>query len=379
MRRNPKLALAVMAGAGVVMIATACSSSQAGTTSASGNSGTANVAGAESFIAPYVGKPSAFPTNDPLKSRLARGSKVVYADVGTPTSALQWQAMEPAAKALGVDLIRIETGSDASTVGPAFDTIVSLKPAGVVVIGIDPLLYAAQLKKLRQEGTTVVASAIEDGAQYGLSPVSYGPSDVKLAGALMGAWTIARSKGTATDVALYNVPELAFSRPELLAAQAKIAEYCPACTTRIVNIPVAQLGTGAPQLIVSDLEAHPNTTAAVLATDELADGLPAALQTAGISLKTVGPAPSPENLQQIKSGTVDAALGVDLNEQVWALLDQFARQHSHQPLSGPEAQGELVMQFLTKPDITFNPSLGWTGYPQLATRFTELWRGQSAS
>jgi ribose transport system substrate-binding protein len=225
----------------------------------------------------------------------------------------------------------------------------------------------------------VVASAIQDGPQYGISPVSYGGGDVRLAGALMGAWAIARSKGAATDIALYNVPELAFSKPEILAAQAKIAEYCPACTTRIVNIPVAQIGTGSPQLIVSDLQAHSDTTAAVLATDELAVGLPAAFQAAGISVKTVGPAPGPVNLQQIKSGTEDAALGVDLDEQVWALIDQFARQHSHQPLSGPEAQGNLVMQFLTKPDITFNPSQGWTGYPQLAARFIKLWQGQPAS
>jgi hypothetical protein len=38
-----------------------------------------------------------------------------------------------------------------------------------------------------------------------------------------------------------------------------------------------------------------------------------------------------------------------------------------------------VMQFLTKPDITFNPSQGWTGYPQLAARFIKLWQGQPAS
>jgi hypothetical protein len=36
------------------------------------------------------------------------------------------------------------------------------------------------------------------------------------------------------------------------------------------------------------------------------------------------------------------------------------------------------MEFLTRPDVTFNPSQGWTGYPQLATRFTKLWQGQSS-
>ena len=58
---------------------------------------------------------------------------------------------------------------------------------------------------------------------------------------------------------------------------------------------------------------------------------------------------------------------------MWALLDQWARERSHQPLDGAEANGELVMQFLTQKDITFNPAEGWGGYPDLPQRFAKLW------
>jgi ribose transport system substrate-binding protein len=375
LKRMGVLTAAVLASA--VFVA-GCSSSghsttsKSGTTSGGGGS-TADVAAAKAFIADYVGKPSAFPTEDKLTKRPASGATVVFADAGTPVAALQWQLLQPAGKALGIHLVRVAAGSDASSISNAFDTIVSMKPAGVLIAAIDPVLYAKQLQELRNEGATVVASSIEDGAKYGFGSVSYGDSDVKLVGALLGAWTIARSNGQATNIALYTVPELAFSGPLVDAAQSEITTLCPTCETRIVNVPVAQLGTGAAQMIVSDVQAHPGTQAAIFSTDEMAIGLSGALNVAGLTLTTVGGAPSPENLQQIKAGTEDAALGVDLNEQAWSLVDQFAREHAGQALSGPEAKGELVIQFLTKADITFDPSQGWTGYPDIAIRFGQLW------
>ena len=44
-----------------------------------------------------------------------------------------------------------------------------------------------------------------------------------------------------------------------------------------------------------------------------------------------------------------------------------------QKLTGPEAEGSGVVQFLTKKDITFDPAKGWSGYPDFAERFAKLW------
>jgi ribose transport system substrate-binding protein len=380
LKRMGVLTAAVLASA---MVVAACSSSGNSTasksSSASSSSGSGvDLAGAKAFIADYVGKPSPFPTEDKLTTRPAPGTTVVFADEGTPVAALQWQLLQAPAQALGIHLVRVAAGTDASSVSSAFDTIVSLKPAGVLIAALDPVLYATQLKALRAEGTTVVASSIEDGAKYGFGSVSYGASDVDLVGALLGAWTIDRSNGKATNIALYNVPELAFSEPLVNAAKAEIVKLCPSCKTRTVDVPVAKLGNGAAQLVVSDVQAHPGTQAAIFSTDEIATGLSQALNVAGLKLTTVGGAPSPVNLQQIKDGTEDAALGVDLSEQAWALVDQWAREHSGQALSGPELKGQLVIQFLTKADITFDPAQGWTGYPDISTRFAQLW-GAGAS
>ena len=125
----------------------------------------------------YVGHPSTFPTDQPLKQLPPAGSEVAYIDAGTVTAALQWGLLEQAAKTMGVTPVRVVAGSSASTVSAAMDSVVSRKPAGVVIVGLDPEEYAPQLKELRADGIPVVASAIEDGGKYDLSgPVSYGPA-----------------------------------------------------------------------------------------------------------------------------------------------------------------------------------------------------------
>jgi ribose transport system substrate-binding protein len=376
-RRGPLYVLATIA---VAVSVAACggestTSSGANSPTTAGDPGRAvNVAAAEALIAPYVGHPSTFPTDQPLKQPPPAGSEIAYIDAGTVTAALQWALLEQAAKAMGVTPVRVVAGSTASTVNAALDSVVSRKPSGVVIVGLDPEEYAPQLKQLRAAGIPVVASAIEDGGKYEFSgPVSYGPSNVALSGRLMAAWAIARTDGKVKQFALYNVPELSFSSVEIDAAQTELKQLCSACTARVVDIPAAKIGNGASDTVVSDLQGHPGTGFAILATDELADGLPQALKTAGLNVQTVGPAPGPQNLEQIKQGTEDGALGVDLQEQMWALLDQWERERNHQPLDGAEAKGELVMQFLTQRDITFNPADGWAGYPDLPQRFAKLW------
>jgi len=111
----------------------------------------------------------------------------------------------------------------------------------------------------------------------------------------------------------------------------------------------------------------------VLATDESGLGLPSAMKAAGLSVKTIGWAPIPASLEYVKAGEETATLGVDTAVLSYELIDQAAREITGQPLSGPEAKGFTDQQFLTQSDITFNPSNGWTGYPDFAHRFAALW------
>jgi ribose transport system substrate-binding protein len=153
----------------------------------------------------------------------------------------------------------------------------------------------------------------------------------------------------------------------------ELSKYCPKCTVRVVDIPVATLGNSAPSTIVRDLQAKPSTTVAAFTINDATTGLPAAMSAAGIKVKTIGNAPAPDALQAIKKGQQDVSLGYDLPVTTWSLLDQAARGLAGQKLSGPQSEGIPVVQFLRQEDITFDPAMGWTGYPDFAPRFMKLW------
>jgi ribose transport system substrate-binding protein len=362
------------ATAALMMVATGCGES--GTVKKSSGADTAStvdVGAAKQLIASYIGKPSEFPVTEALKQLPPKGSRVALLDIGTPVNALFNQLFKPAAKQLGVDVYQVKAGGDAQGINAAFDTIVQQKPAAVVALAIDPILFQPQLKKLRAAGVIVEDAFISDGAKYGFKTVQFGEEDSNLIGQLLASWAIAKGNGKPTEMVFYRVPELAPVVQQAIAAEQQVKKLCPDCKLRIVDVPIAEIGNKAPSRIVSDLQAHPNTTNALFGNDELTVALLPALKTAGINIKIIGAGPTPGNLEALQQGREDAAIGIDFNVMSWTLLDQIARELAHQPLAGPEATGITVKQILLKQDITFNPAMGWTGYPDVAQRFAKLW------
>ena len=97
---------------------------------------------------------------------------------------------------------------------------------------------------------------------------------------------------------------------------------CPECSVRVIDIPLSTVGNTAPNRIVSDLQQNPDTNMAIFATNEMAEGLPAAMKTAGIEdVETWGFGSTPANLQDIKEGGLTGALEIDLPVDVWTYVD----------------------------------------------------------
>jgi ribose transport system substrate-binding protein len=361
---KPLIALLV----GVVALAgAACGDDDDSDASAS----SANVGAAKAAIRPFTGKPSEFPVTEPLE-KVPKGAKIVFVDCGTPICALFWDLIQPAGQTMGVEINRIRAGQSADTVSAAFDTIVSQKPDGVVVSSINPQLWQNQLAKLQEAEIPVVTTGIADAADYGIESPQAAQPEQQRDGALLADYVVANFGGDA-EIALYKVPELTLTAAFAKSFNAEIEEICPACSVRTVNVAVATIGNTAPNQVVSDLQANPDTTVAAFAVDEVQAGLPAALKAAGLDVPTVGYAPGPTNLEYVKNGQERATLGLDLPVLIWTLVDQVAREIAGQELSGNQAKGLGVVQFLGQEDITFDPSKGWTGYPDFAERFAKLW------
>ncbi|HEY5332007.1 MAG TPA: substrate-binding domain-containing protein [Solirubrobacterales bacterium] len=349
------------------------STSGGGTTSeasetVSAGSGTA---AAKKAIAPFVGHPSAFPVTEPMKQDPA-GTSIVDVECGTPFCGLLSALHEEAAKVLGMDLTLIKSGASASAVSSAFDSAVSQEPDSVITAGINPELFRNQLKELQEKEVPVASHGLINAKEYGMIPSVDGELQFERDGSLMANYVIAEY-GPESNIVWYDVPELPFTPVEEASFNETIAKNCPGCSVRKTDIGVETIGNTAPSQVVSDLQANPDTDVAVFSVEELQIGLPAALQAAGISIKTMGLAPGPTNLQYLQEGKETAALAEDAPVQAWTAVDEVGRLVNGQELTGDEAKGISDLQFLTQKDITFDTSKGWTGYPDYAARFEKLW------
>lgn len=341
--------------------------------------GGADVAAAKKAVAEYTGKPSPFPVEEPLKEPLPPDTKIVYMQCGSPICQLQWPMVEAAGKALGVETSRIKAGSQASEVANAFDTAVAEEPDAVLDPAIEPSLFRTQLEQLQEDGVAVVTSGVVDPGEYGVETADFFRPSVEITGKLLAAKAVAE-KGDEANIVYYEVPELAFIPVQKEAFEAEMENLCPGCSVRYVDIPLSTIGNTAPNRMVSDLQQNPETNFAVFSSNEMAEGLPAAMQTAGIeNVLTYGFGSTPANLQDIKEGGLTGALEIDLPVDVWTYVDEAARAILGQELSPAEKTGEPPVpdfQFLEQKDITFNPEHGWTGYPDYEERFKELWSGK---
>lgn len=341
--------------------------------SVTGGSTAANdtVAAAKAVIAPYVGHPGPFPVSEKL-AKVPTGATVAFMDCGLPYCALYWSLLQTPAKMLGINLDRINAGETAVGINTAFDSVVAKKPAGVIVMANQMQLWAKQLKQLQQLHIPVVTQGVTDAEKYGIvSP--QGGVNQDAAVARLEANYIPAEMNAQANVVYYEVPELSFTLATGADFTADLKTACPKCSVRIAQIPASTIGKTSNNNIVSDLQAHTDTNLAVFSDPDLSVGLPTALKTAGIKVQTLNTGPGPTSLQQIKDGGETVGLGSDTSVASWTLLDEVARQIVGQPVTGSQAQGVQVFQFLTQKDITFDPSKGWSGYPDFAKRFATLW------
>lgn len=380
MVNSKRRSLIVAAAIAVALGAVGCGSdndSDSGSgsaTQATADSG-ASLARAEKAIAPFVGQPSAFPLETPLKRR-PTGDTVAFMDCGTPVCGLFRQLAGGAAKVMGVKLEVIKLGQSADSINSAFSSVVESKPAAVINAGGDPITWQKSLATLKAEKVPVASTGIVNGEEFGLTTdpnsVMFGKPITELTGKLLADWVYVKY-GDKANAAFYFAPELPFMPLMRDAFQAEMKELCPKCSVRAVKIPITTFGNTAPQKIVSDLQAHPDTKAAVAANSEIFIGLPAALKTAGITVDTVGTGGGPVNLEYVKNGQQTVDLALDLPVLSWTLVDAAVRPVVGEKVPPEEAKGMPPMQFLTKNDIKFDPSKGWTGYPDFAQRFAKLW------
>lgn len=369
-------AIALLAGCGSDSSATSPSPSVSGSAAASGSavlSSDAGVAAAKAALEPFIGQPTAFPVDKPLSKPLPAGTKFAFLQCSSPVCAQVAKSFEQAVAAIGGEATVVNAGATAQTAQAAASSLLAMDPDVVLLSGADPALYGEGLQALTDAGTKVVSIQVtKDVEPYGIAFNYLGAPLSEQNGKILADWVIA-NQGPDANTVLYTLPALDLSPVVQKAFEDELAANCPSCTVRTVPIDIATVGTTSSRTIVTDLQANPDTNVAAFVSYQSASGLPAALDAAGLSVKTVGFAPTAGILQDIKDGKLNAGLAIDFPVSVWTAVDAAARLVlGDQPTQG-EIDGEVPEQLLSQADITFDPTQGWTGYPDYAERFTTLW------
>jgi ribose transport system substrate-binding protein len=320
----------------------------------------------------YSSAPTDFPVTAPLARPLPPGTRFALLQCATPVCALEGEILKGAAHSLGVKLQLVNGGASASSMQAAMNSIIELRPSAVLVPPVEPAAIRAQLDQLHSMGTPIVSAGMVGVGDYPFDANLLGDENHALVGQLLADWAMSQA-GEGGKFVFYNNPELSFSAVIRTGFKKEVGSLCGSCSVRVTDVQIADIGTKAPDLVVSDLQRNPDTDVAVFATSETSTGLPAALKAAGIHIKTVGYGPSPGGLQDIKSGGITAGLAIDFGLAYWTQMDIAARLVSGEKI--PTGEGAIgAMQFLTAHDIDFDPTRGWTAFPDFADRFTKLWK-----
>jgi ribose transport system substrate-binding protein len=285
-----------------------------------------------------------------------------------------WGNLQAPAELLGLKLDRVEVGRDAQSINTAMNSVVELKPDGIINITLDPIFFEPQIAQLDELGIPIASGSVMNTVEFGLPEAFNGPEWMKANGKALAAAAVSRSGG-ASEYVFYNIPEFPFSPLELEGAKAELAELCPDCTLREVDIPVAELGSTAADRVVSDLQANPQTQYFISAVDEVQIGLPQKLSLAGIDVTGIGMWTAPPNYEQIAAGDEDATLSVDLSLMMWTVLDQLLREMQGQSYEWPDAatSAATLTRITDEGNVPEDPVVGYVAIPDYQDRFAANW------
>lgn len=366
------LTLTALLGTAVLVLSGCTPSTPASTDGAKGP----DLVAAQEFLAPWLatGEKNLL-IDQKLSAPIPAGTRIAFLDVGTPVAAVMWDILQPIVELTGITLDRVSTGSDAQSINSAMNSVVESNYDGIINITLDPIFFKPQLEQLIANKVPIASGSVMDTVENGMPEAFNGPDWMNAEGEALAASAIVRTKGTVNDFVLYTIPEFPFAQYQVDGFQSKLKDLCPACNLRVVDIPIATLGSTSADQVVSDLQAHPETGYYVAIADEGNVGLPAKLNLAGITVKGLGTWSIPPNLQQVGDGSQDATFPIDFNLMMWTVTDQLFREILGDSYSWPDAQTRAytLATLLTKDNAGEYP-MGYAAIPNMQKQFAALWQ-----
>jgi len=358
----------------------ACSSSKP--TSSSGGGGGAKptseaVKAAQANVDAFTAPLDKLTSTEPL-AKLPKGTKVAFIVNDLAVTHAFETALKQAAPLLGLDVAYINGGQSTDTASRAWDQAVAMDPSVVVETGWPRAIFERQLKDLTAKGGKVVVDAIgEDGmTPPGIAANAYTPADATRMGQVLADYGVTVTGG-APNVLVPYVPDFLVSRATKDGIKARIKERCPGCEVQELAIKPTDLGTKAPQEIVSALQRNPKVNFLAPTWDAIYTGVPTAMKQAGLGhqVKVATTGGGPAIFNDILKGDADAVLARPNYWYAWQLADTVARVATGQKVSAPPTFDgfNFPIQLLTKATITFDPNSEWEGWSGFRDAYKKVW------
>jgi ribose transport system substrate-binding protein len=365
------LALPVVAVAGCGSSSSSSSSTSvspaANTSNSDASGGSRAVQAAATAIAPYEKTPSSIGETQPLEHRPV-GKTVDITYDGTPFEVQLLAAVQQAARVMGLKLHVVQQQGDTPQATQiAANQVVTDAPAAAIIPGDPSVLYQRQLQELRAKHIPVVTMFTNSDPLFAAN--IYGPPQYQQLGTLEADYVIAKSGGKAHAL-IVQVPQIPGLQGTAAALTQTLKSKCPGCAVGGINTQLSDIGKNDPSRVVSYVQQHPDTNWIVFVEPDTQIGAPEALAAAGShGISMLSGAGGKVNYAYIKNGLSTADASQPASFSGWALVDATARVLDGQPVR----VAFLPMEFLTKPDLTFNINQPWPDVPNYQQAFEQLW------
>jgi ribose transport system substrate-binding protein len=376
---------AVVAASSALLLA-ACSSSGStnsgststtGGTTASQSSGAASdgVAQAKAYVQKFLKAPTAINVTAALSKKPDAGKTVIGLDSGTGSAKVLAQYWKQAAEDLGwtyKDVIMSATPEDQQK---AFESALQQNPDGILTSGIPISTLKSQLAEAAAKHVWVNTSASTDqpsGAMFDTSIAN--PAQLTEWGKMVAAYVVSESNGNAQilDFSLPVYPTLeTFDK----GFQAAIKQWCPS-SCKVTEIPQqgTDIGTKTPQAVVSAAQGNPNAKWLIFDLGDLATGVDAAIQAAGLTgLHIGGLTADAPNFTALKTKKEDVWTAYPLAVVGYRQIDSLARKFNGDPIVEATLPTELATQDNIA-DLTMDTTGNFVGVSDYREQFKKLWQ-----
>lgn len=375
-KRSRATRLACLLTATGLLGAIALGTTASATTSTAGVTTAAQIAAAQKVVNAALKAPTVIGQHVPLKTTPPKGKTIVFIYGGEEQAQTEDQALAKAASAVGWTLksIPFNTANPATLIA-GMNQALQYKPVAVAFTGVPYALWASEVPIFKKAGVILIPAELGPITISPTVPAEVGgPKDIYATGVVIGNWFIADSKGTGKAL-LFNVPQAAILNSFTEGFTSVVKKGCPGCTITNLNVTIADAEGGQSNaLVVSALQKDPSANYFITSYGPFIDGLPSALDAAGLGskLKIAGESADVQNEADVKSGTETAFEGFATSPSAWVIMDIALRSIEGMPMIN-SVDGGLPTQLLVKGNIGA-PSDSYNLPANYVQQFEKAWK-----